>query len=453
MVGRLYAVWMTGIIFLSSLTCAFTQTGTQENVRGANSPRVFKSLAEVLEFTTRQSITLQSQGIEMDQAKKAKLAAVLGTIDVSGNLLSGQFTNNTKLGVNLFPAEIFGGEAGTFEEVQLGVQYNTDLTSYAAIKLINPGGWSNLKLAKINIDLTRSSHLLTLKELQENIASNYYNIVNVTEQIASSKQNLVVADTLNQITQNKFWEGLLNQQDVNDSQVNYLNTLETINQLEYLLEQYYISLKILCDIPDTEAISIAQSSTKREEAIQPMVSLNTLALDNLLLQEEYARASNQYAKAAFLPTLSLQLSNSYNLFNTEFRPFSGNWINSNYIGLNLTIPIPSTQTIAQKYDATYEHQLAINATEQARIQASLDQKSLVTEYDKAVSQARSDKKILDLHRDSFTKDQNLFREGLIGLDVVLDSFNTMVNAQYSLISSEVNVHLTLANININNTLR
>ena len=106
----------------------------------------------------------------MDQAKKAKLAAALGTIDMNGALLSAQFTDNTTLGVNLFPAEIFGGEPGTFKEVQMGVRYNTNLTNYADIKLVNPAGWSNLKLSKINIDLTSSNNQLTLKNLQENIA-------------------------------------------------------------------------------------------------------------------------------------------------------------------------------------------------------------------------------------------------------------------------------------------
>ena len=154
-----------------------------------------------------------------------------------------------------------------------------------------------------------------------------------------------------------------------------------------------------------------------------------------------------------MPTLSLQLSNSHNLYNTEFSPFSGNWINSNYISVNLNIPIPSAQRISQTYNAKFEHQMAINQTEQARRQVDLDQEALATEYKQALSQQKTDQQVLALRTDSFRRNQSLYEEGIIGLDAVLNSFTAMVNAQYSLISSQANVQLTLSNIHINNQIR
>lgn len=442
-------LFIATLSFLVSLNWTFAQTIPTN----PGSSQVFTSLEQVLAYTTDNSLSLKNQEIKMDQAKKAKLAAVLGTIDVTGALLNAQFTDNTTLGVNLFPAEIFGGEPGTFKEVQMGVRYNTNLTNYADVKLVNPTGWSNLKLSKINILLTSSNNQLSVKALQENIAKNYHNIVNLQEQIASSQQHLVIADTLYQITQNKFEEGLVNQQDVNDSKVNWLNSKENISQLEYLLEQYYISLKLLCDMPEHEQIEIQQISRSRQEIEAPNVLLNELQLRNSILQEQYARTAYKSSKAAFLPTVSLQLSNSNNLYNTEFKPLSGDWINSNYIGLNLSIPIPSSQRISQKYNAQYDYQMAINNTEQAAIQADLHRQSLQSEYEQAVSQARTNQEILNLREDSFKKNQQLYQEGLISLEVVLNSFNSMVSAEYNLISSDVNVELSRSNININNTIR
>lgn len=453
MTRSIYQTLFISLIFLISPFSSSAQMMTGSIEEEASGTTVFNSLSELLAYTSNHSITLQNNKLRLDQARKAKLAAALATIDVTGALLSAQFTNNTTLGVSLFPSEIFGGEPGTFQEVQMGVQYNTNLTNYADIKLVNPVGWKNLKLSKINIDLTQKENLLSLKNLQENIAANYYNILNVTAQIASSKQNLAVADTLYQISQHKYEEGLISQQDVNESKINYLNTRETINQLEYLLEQYYISLKILCDIPDEEAIEIQQPTSFPLPVENPTVAMNRVNLNSYLVREEYARVAKQSANAAFLPTISLQLSNSNNLYNTEFKPLSGNWINSNYIGLNLSIPIPSSQAISQKYSAQFDYKMAQNNTREARIEAELDQQSLANDYQKAVSQAKTDKEVLELRKDSFYKNQHLFQEGVIGLDIVLNSFNAMVQAQYALISSEVNVQLNLSKININNKIR
>jgi len=440
------------ILLLACLGVSAQQNSSWEEATPLE-PRVFSDLDQVLAYTSQNSLTLQNQEIQLDQAQKAKLAAVLGTIDITGALLSAQFTDNTTLGVSLFPAEIFGGEAGTFQEVQMGVRYNTNLTNYADVKLLNPSGWSNLKLAKINIDLTRASNKLTLKQLHENIASTYYNIVQLNEQIQNIEQQVAVADTLAQITRNKYEEGLTNQQDVNDSQINLLTLEESLNQLRYMREQSYLSLKILCDIPEEENIQIAAGLPVPSAYYGPKVEYNELNLQQALFQESYAKASYDGAKAAFMPTLSLQLSNSNNLYNTEFSPFSGNWINSNYIGVNLNIPIPSSQRISQTYNSKFEYQMAQNQTEQARRQVSLDRDALASEYQQAVSQQKTDREVLDLRTDSFKRNQSLYIEGIIGLDVVLNSFTAMVNAQYALISSQANVQLTLSHIDINNQIR
>lgn len=431
---------------------AFGQAGSGAMNDDRRPTRTFSSLEELWSYSAEQSLTLQNNNIQMDAARKAKLAAVLGTIDLTGNLLSAQFTNNTTLGVTPFPAEIFGGEPGTFKDVQTGVQYNTNLTNYAEVKLINPTGWTNLKLSKINIDLTESNNQMTVKTLQENVAATYYNIVNLTEQIESSQENLVVADTLFQIARSKYEEGLVKQQDVNDSRVNYLQTEEQIRQLEYMREQTYLSLKLLCDIPETENIVI-QDNPAPKLFRQPTVLLNELNLTNAMLKEQYAQQNYKASKAAFVPTVSLQLSNSNNLYNTEFEPVTGNWINSNYVGLRLNIPIPNANQISRKYSAQFDHQLALNQTQQARNQATLDQQTLQSEYKQALSQFETNKEIKDLREDSYFKNQNLYREGIIGLDVVLNSYNAMVNADWNLISSKVNVELVGANIEINNTVR
>lgn len=431
------------IYFFFSLSIA-SQEGTQQ------ATQVFYSIDELLAYSSSKSILLKNNEVQLTKDKKGKLAAILGTIDPTGSN-SLQYTDNTTLGVNLFPAEIFGGEPGTFQEVQTGVRFNTNQTTNIDIKLINLVGWSNLKLAKININLTESNNQISLKNLQENIANNYFNIVNLQKQILTTEQNLQVSDTLYTITKNKYEQGLVKQQDVNDAKINYLSLSENIRQLNYLLDQYYISLKILIDVPENENI-IIENKEEKPFVIAPEVNLNDLGLEAAVFQERYMKANYQAKKSAFLPTLSFQFSNSNNLYNTTFDPFQGDWINSNYIGLRLQIPIPNAKNISERFVAKYDLKMAKNNTKQAEIQAELNQKNLEKEYEKALSQATSDDEILALRKDSYQKNMNLYQEGLLSLEVTLDSFNIMVTASYNLLSSQTNVQLTLSKISINNNI-
>jgi outer membrane protein TolC len=411
----------------------------------------FNSLDALLAYSQEKSITLQSNQIRLEQAQKAKLAALLGTIDPLVNI-NGSFTNNTRLPVNIFPAEAFGGQAGTFREVQTGVQYNTATTQSLDLKLINPSGWENLKLAKINIQLTESNNQITLKTLQENIATSYFNIITLQEQLKSTQKNLAVADTLRQIAQNKYDLGLAKQQDVNDTKVNYLTTQENIKQIVFLINQHYITLKTLCDIPDDETIEITQDIDS-QTPVRPAIETASLQFNNSVLKEQYAWSSFNQTRKMSLPTLSFVASNSYQLFNTEFKMFNGNWINSNYIGLKLNFALPNATLIANRTQASYNYKLAKKATEQAKIKTDLETKQLANDFDKATSQNITNKDIYGLRVDTYEKNKNLYTQGLISLDQTLNSFNTMVNAEYSLISSKISILLAQAKIDIHNKIR
>jgi len=194
--------------------------------------QVFTSVDELISFAMDNSLDLENNQIKFTQAQKSRLAALISTIDVTGSLLSAQFVDNTKLGVNLFPSEIFGGTPGTFKEVQTGVQYNTGLNNYLDIKLYNPNGYNNVKLANLNIELTKSNNLIGVKQYQDNLVANYYNIVNIQKQIKNTAQNIRSSDSLLTIVEHKYREGLVKQQDVNDTKINHLQLEETYRPLK-----------------------------------------------------------------------------------------------------------------------------------------------------------------------------------------------------------------------------
>ncbi|MBX9784799.1 MAG: TolC family protein [Chitinophagaceae bacterium] len=415
---------------------------------------VFANLDSLLSYARSKSITIQTGHIKLDQAKKAKLAAVLSIPDVTGNA-SLSYTHNTRLPVSLFPAEVFGGQPGTFREVQTGIPYNTNFNENIDVKLLNLKGWENLKLSKLNIESSVSDNKITLKSLEENIAATYYNIVNLQEQLISTNKNLEAADTLLKITENKYAAGIAKQQDVNDAKVNYLTTKENSKQIEYLLAQQYLSLKILCDFPEQDSITITEQLLAAPNYTMPVITENNVAVTNSFLKEKVAFSNYKVQKNALYPTLSFFQSYTNQQFNTssKFLDKSVSWIPSSYIGLRLSIPLPNANTISQVSKTRYDYLLAQKNTEQQKIKAGLEIKQLSVDYAKAVSQAKANNEIYKLRKETYEKNLNLYSEGLMSLEQTLNSFNTMVSSHYNLISSRITVLAAKAKIDINNHIK
>jgi outer membrane protein TolC len=414
----------------------------------------FSSVDSLLNYAVSKSITLQSGDIKLQQAQKAKLAAILGVPDVTGGGYF-SYTNNTKLPVNLFPAEIFGGQAGTFREVQTGVQYNTNFNQNLDIKLLNLKGWENVKLAKLNIAAATADNKLTLKTLLENIAATYFNIVSLQQQLVVTKQNLQAADSLLAITSNKYQEGLAKQQDVNDAKVNVINTGESIQQLQFLITQQYLALKILCDVNEQEEIHITEVPANDTPATTLTVDTNFLAYQNSVTKQQVALSSYKQQKYSLYPHLSFFQSYTTQQFNTSSKFFNNNvnWIPSSYIGLKLSVPIPGANAIAQTYKAKYDYLLAKQSSEQEKIKTGVQTKQLSVAYDKAFSQLAANRQVYVLRKDTYEKNLNLYREGLQSFEFTLTSFNSMVNAWYNVIAAKALLMLAKTNIDINNRVK
>ncbi|HEU4470691.1 MAG TPA: TolC family protein [Flavisolibacter sp.] len=419
-----------------------------------NAQTLIPSLDSLLAYALPKSISLQTGDVRMAQAKKAKLAAILSIPDVSGSL-TGSYTNNTLLPVSLFPGEFFGGAPGSYREVQTGVQYNTVFNENIDVKLLNPKGWESLRLARINIEATASDNRLTLKTLQENIVASYYNIINLQEQIINVKQNLEAADTLLSIVRNRQIEGLAKQQDVNDAMASRLNTKETLAQLYYLIRQQYLGLHVLTDIPASDSLKLTERVSEDWQPDRPLISTNTLAFNNSLLKEKLALSTYRQQKYALYPTLSFFQSYSSQRFSTDGKILGNDarWIPSSYIGLRLTVPIPSSSAISQTSKARYDYLAAQKTRQQESVQSALESLQLEAEFDKSLSQLSTNQEVYLLHKDSYEKNLLLYREGLISLDQTLTSFNNMVNGRYNLISAKVSLLAAKAKIQINNRIQ
>ncbi len=412
---------------------------------------IFNSLEQVLSYTKEKSSSIKSNSIKIEQAEKGKLAAIASIIDLNGNV-SLNVNQNTRLPVSLFPAEAFGGTPGTYQEIQTGIPFTNNLSQYGELKLINISGWKSLKLAKINLDYSKTESQLNEKQLFENIAATYYNIITLNEQLKTTKLNVQASDTIYQIVENKFNSGLARQQDLNEAKANSISIKENETQISFLIEQHYIALKILIDIDSQEIIEINEKPLLDKSTENPQFLENRLTYNSMFAKEMLATHTYKQNKSNLLPTLSFFASNSNQQFSSNFSLFDRNvnWINSNYIGLKATWSIPNANTISQLTKSKYEYLLAKENRKHSEIQIKNNSKQLESEFNKAISKRESDRILNELKRDTYIKNKENYIEGILSLDQLLNSYNAMVNSQYNYSTSSVNVLLSISKININN---
>lgn len=414
----------------------------------------FSDLPSLLAYAQQKSSYTKTGGIRLNQAKAAQLSAILGVVDPNGSL-SFSYTNNTRLPVNLFPAEIFGGPSGTFQEITTGVQYLSNQNFYAEIKLFNLEGWENLKQAKLNVNSVTADNQLQIKQLYDNLAVLYCNIANLNEQYRETQQHLAIADSLRYLTRQRWEQGFVKAQDLNDSEANYLNTQASLTQLQYLLRQQHLAVKVLCDIPEQDSLLIQPQVPLEFKATQPEVAPNLLALQSMEWKEKMAWSNLQRSKFAHLPNVSFFLSSTRQQFNTRARLFDQDqrWIPSSYLGVRLSLPLPSAHSISQLGKARYDYSLAQEQSQQALLQAKLKQQQLRTEYQQALAQLQSNQALLQLQQDTYAKNRINYSAGVIGLEPTLRSYQAMVSSASNRINAAISVLLAQSKIYINNTFK
>ena len=265
----------------------------------------FTNIDSLYAYADKNSSVAKTNYQQTLLAKYQKIAALANVVNLR-NPVTFSLTDNTTLPVSFFPGGILPGtRTGTFVRVTLGQQYVSNFNITPQIDLINPGSWAHIKTANINEELTATNNLLNKKSLHESIAACYFNIISFKEQVEITKKNLAATDTLLQIVSNKFNQGLIRQQDVNDATVNKLVLQDKLNQLNISLEQQYNSLKILCEIPMGNKITIDSELNYSQQFTADMNASSQLQVRANILQMEYAQADLRTNRLANLPVISL----------------------------------------------------------------------------------------------------------------------------------------------------
>jgi len=416
----------------------------------------FNTIDSLFSYADQSSTVIKNNDEQSLLAKFQKLAA-------QGNVVNFQdpitytMNDNTLLPKSFIPGGgPFGGTPGTFIPITLGQQYVSNLTYTPQIDIINPANWAQINRAGVSQELTTTTNLLNIKSLYESIAACYYNIASYQEQIKIVQKNTLSADSILQVVKNKYAEGLVRQQDVNDATVTELNLQNNLKQLQINLEQQYYSLKLLCDTPPDVTLVVDDELNTEQTFNAELTAGSNLLSKSYILQAESAKANLTYNRMLNLPVLSVLYSHSlYQNSKNQFfdNEHSASWYNSAFIGARVTFNLPNINQLVLARNAKINYDIALINMAHNQLQNDINNKQLELDYQKNFSQYTVTRRIASLKEDNYKMAFNQYSESILSFDKLLASFNDMLVSRVNYKSALANLLYTKTKIDINNKIK
>ena len=434
------------IIISITVLLFLEQTKAQDELR-------FNNLDSLLKYAEKNSVSVKTSEQQVLIAKWQKISAQANLVNFRMQT-NFNLTNNIGLPVTFLPGEIFGGEPGSTKEVSTGQQYVGNLNIAPQIDIINPSSWIKLQSANINSELTSVNNLIAKKSLFESISAAYYNIVSLQEQLKLTEKSLEIADTLLLIMQNKYSAGIVRQQDLNDAQINRLTLADKLEQLKLSVEQQYLSLRILCDIPEQTTVIINKTFKYNQQIALGLEAKNQLAYESARLKADLAETDLKNNKLIYLPTVSLMFYDAWQQnSNEKFFDKNSEWINSQYVGLRLTMPFPDMNKFTQTKISKINKTISLQNSEHTKIQNDNNNTQLVLDYQKAFSLFMTAKQIYELKEQNYQLAVNQFDMDILSSDRLLIAFNDKITSRLNYSSALANLLFSKSKIDINNTVK
>ncbi len=419
----------------------------------AQSELVFSNIDSLFKYAENHSYSIKTGEQQVLLAKWQQISAKAGIVNFRMQT-SFSLTNNLELPVTYLPAEAFGGTPGTFKEITTGQQYMANFNIAPQIDIINPSSWAKLKSANINADLADVNNLIAKKALFESISACYFNIISLQEQSNISQNSLYTADTILLIMQNKYDEGQVRQQDLNDAIISQLSLADKLEQINLSLNQQYYSLKILCDIPETTKIVVEHKLNYNQQFGTSLQLNNQLQYKSSALKAELAKSDLRTNNLSQLPTLSFVMYDSWQQNSTEmFFDKDTQWLNSQYIGLRVSMPFPDVNKYILSKSSKINKKIALLNADHTKLQNNLANSQIDMDYSKAFSQFTTTKQIYLLKEENYQMAMNQFKMSILPSDRLLIAFNDMLVSRLNYSSALANLLYTKSKIDINNTIK
>lgn len=393
------------------------------------------SLQQLLQIadTANPSVRNAKLDIEINgKQKNAYLAARFPKITATGD-----YRYNALIPGQVVPAAFFGGQPGTYSTVKFGVPYNLGNTIQLTQIIYNSQLDYGLAVLDINKKIVGLQYKLTQDEIKYQIASAYFNLQALNKQKSFIDSNIQNIDKLISNMNAMVKQGLLTPLEIDKLTLNKLSLENAIQNINSTKQQIEDALCILTGIPVQNRISILSDELIEKTILVDTTTIYRPQLDLLEAQKQMNLEENKGNKMAYLPNLSFYAAYNYT-YNLKPEDNFRTGIESAFVGLRLdwTLFDGLEKHYKQKMNVINREKLE---NQEAYLKQQLEQSTLNArrEIDNQSSALRLNKNQLELAQKVYRQTENLFKQGTISTNDLIQADNGVQQAQSNLINTYI----------------
>jgi len=430
------------ILFIVVLLLSYI-VGAQEKGAETNS----FTLQEAIDFALENNYSAINADRDLIDARKQKWEVIAsGLPQVNGSV---GYQNQLKQPVSVIPAEIFGGEPGTFEEVVFGQAQQMNATATLRQQIFDGSYIVGVQATKSFLSYSDNNKEKTQLEIRKAVTEAYGNVLLAEESIAILERNKANLEKNLFETQKLYETGLGDEESVEQLQI---TTSNIDNQLKNAIRLSDITRKLLNLVMGIDI----DAPTELEQNLDELVLLQTdydLLVSELNIENnvDYKLALNlneqrffewKLAKSKALPSLNTFINYGTSAFAENFNFFNSDqqWFDSSIWGVDLTIPIFSS---GLRGAGTKRAKLALDKAKtqllEAEQQIHLQTKRAKSDYTLAIEQYQTARDNLNLAERIENKNQIKYSEGLASSFEFRQAQMQLYDAQQGYLQSMVEV--------------
>lgn len=429
----------TKLILLFSLTMTFS-IYSQETKQGF-------SLEEAINFALENNRRAKNAVRDIEAAEQQKWeTTATGLPQINGGI---DYQNWLKQQVSLLPAEIAGGDPGTFVPVTFSPKQSVNATATLNQLLFDGSYIVGLQSAKVYLEISENAKTKTDLEVRKAVINAYGNVLLAEENLLIVNKNIdVLEKNLNETT--KIYEnGLTEEESVEQLQItltsleNYQNNVERIRDLSYKMFNITLGIDLnkntlLTDNLETLtlqniSLELLEANENIENSIDYQIAKNQEVSKELLLKLE---------KSSFLPSLNAFVNAGYSGFGEKFEFTTRNqeWYGSSLLGVSMSIPIFSSgMRGAATQRAKIDLEIAQEELSETEQQLKFQIANAKSNYRFAIEEYENKRQNLNLAERIEQKNETKFFEGIASSFELRQAQTQLYTAQQEYLQSMFDV--------------
>lgn len=378
------------------------------------------NLDEAIAYALENNYSAINASRDIDDAQKQKWETIAtGLPQISGAV---SYQNQLKQPVAQIPAEFFGGEPGTYQEVVFGQAQSMSATATLTQKIFDGSYIVGVQATKTFLEYSQNNKEKTELEVRKSVVEAYGNVLLAQESVLISEKNKATLEKNLYETKRIYENGLGDEESVDQLQI----TLSSVdNQLKNAKRLEKITLQMLNLVLGLPIESPTVLTENLDNLTQKQIDLGLLDEDfNIENNIDYKLAANlneqralelKLAKSYALPTLNAFINYGGNSFSDNFNFLNSGqqWFGSSILGVDLNIPIfSSLGRSASTQRAKIALEKAKTQFTEVQEQVRLRLESAKSDYILSIEQYGTSKANLELAERIERKNQIKYEEGL-----------------------------------------